>query len=443
MEYFRIKTVGEADFDDVVRSAGGSRLTEEGSADYLLNEAIIELKLIAEEGFEKKERQKKLASLFLKSQQDCPVVVVDPKRLKASDLSAYYRIVEGPIKTACKKASKQLKATAARLSPAPVRVLVILNIGYTLLSPDEFREVCLKCVLNDTSGIDWVICGGIYFHSDKWDNYTIELFQAIPFTLQHPFPSHMSLGKAWESHVENLMTDMMRKPTPIENSRMPLIDLVFDLGGVRYVKPVPKMPSSSFWPDGVAPRENSSGIDACPAVARVFPSLREKDWRRFKQAMPSANRLKGTYKDWLKSCPDDARASSNPLKPLVLVEINYKEFTDWIKRPRRYWLFQYLEDFCCNVFQKRVKEIAETAKDKERTKIIPLHYIHLIVYEVGNDKANDFASIYYVSEVPGFGRKELVVKNARLFLEYGLVIASAYAVKNNIECVFYTQQRYG
>ena len=51
MEYIRIKAVTEADFDQVITSAGGSRIIADGSADYLLNEAIIELKLVSEEGF--------------------------------------------------------------------------------------------------------------------------------------------------------------------------------------------------------------------------------------------------------------------------------------------------------------------------------------------------------------------------------------------------------
>jgi len=157
MEFIRIKSLTEADFDGVIVSAGGSRISQEGSADYLFNEGIIELKLVKEEGFEKTDRQAKLASLFRQAQPNRPVVLLQPKKLNAVDSRNYYRIVEVPIKNACKKASKQLQATAARLDPTPVRVLVIINVGYTLLSPDEFKDVCFKCVRNDTSGIDWIV----------------------------------------------------------------------------------------------------------------------------------------------------------------------------------------------------------------------------------------------------------------------------------------------
>src|ERR1700722_12242979 len=95
-------------------SAGGSRILEEDSADYRLNESIVELKLVSEEGFEKTERQRKIADLFRKAQPKMPVVIIDPKQLNEDGSRDYYRIVETPIKNACKKASKQLQKTAAR-----------------------------------------------------------------------------------------------------------------------------------------------------------------------------------------------------------------------------------------------------------------------------------------------------------------------------------------
>ena len=199
MEFLRIKSVTEEDFDHVIRTAGGARLAEEGSADYRLNEAIIELKLVSEEGFAKVGRQARLASLFRQTQPGRPVVLIDPRRLDAADSRRYYRIVEGPIKNACKTASKQLQATAERYNPTPVRVLVILNVGYTLLSPEEFKDVSFKCVCNDTTGIDWLVCGGIYFFSDKFESYMIEPFQDLAINLRFAFPSLTLLTGAWRS----------------------------------------------------------------------------------------------------------------------------------------------------------------------------------------------------------------------------------------------------
>jgi hypothetical protein len=176
MEYVRIKTVNETDFDKLVTSAGGSRIVEEDSADYRLNEAIIELKLVSEEGFEKTERQKKLAALFRKTQPKTPVVILKPGQLREENLRDYYRIVETPIKNACKKASKQLQKTAARYDQQPLRVLIILNVGYTLLSQDEFKDVCFKCVRNDTSGLTRSL------HLKNYQSILRVHFQAIPLS---------------------------------------------------------------------------------------------------------------------------------------------------------------------------------------------------------------------------------------------------------------------
>jgi hypothetical protein len=443
MEHIRIKTVSEADFDGVVTSAGGSRIPEQGSAesaDYILNEAIIELKLVKEEGFEKTERQTRLANLFRQTQPNKPVVLVNPKELNASNSRAYYRIVEGPIKTASKKASKQLKVTAERLNPTAARVFVILNVGYTLLSLDEFKEVCLKCVGNDTSSIDWVVCGGIYFYSDNFDNYVISPFEVFPINLQRPFASRDILGKAWDKFLDAMMTDAITNPAPYVNARMPVIDLKFDLDGIRYVKPAPKMPHSSFWPGGIGPRENTSGIHSCPVVALTFPSFSELEWRHFRDKMPSSARLKGTYKEWLKSCPDEG-LESKPLKPFVEVEVKYREFARWSKTLNGRLQFSDINKFASEVFHQRAVTILENAKDMDQTQIVPPEYVHLIVKEIGNDEANDLASIYYVSVVPGFERSEPIVENMRLFFKYGLPLAAAYAIKRKVDYVFYTRHK--
>ena len=42
MEFFRIKPVSETEIDQIVAQAGGRRLLTQESADYELNEALIE-----------------------------------------------------------------------------------------------------------------------------------------------------------------------------------------------------------------------------------------------------------------------------------------------------------------------------------------------------------------------------------------------------------------
>jgi hypothetical protein len=286
-----------------------------------------------------------------------------------------------------------------------------------------------------------VVCGGIYFYSDKFDNFVISPFLDHPINVQHVFPSHKALDDAWNKFLNDLMTDAMRNPVPVADGQMPAIDLAFELDGVRYVKPAPHIPST-FWPDGVAPRENSSGIESSPCVAWTFPSLSEDEWRRFKQAMPSARRLKATYKDWLESCPDEERESSNPLKPFVFVDVKFDDFARWKKTPRKHWQFSDIGTFSSKVFHQHAVSILEEAKDTDKSRIVPLEYVHLMVYEIGNDKANDLVSLHYVCTLPGFERKKPLVKDLKLFWEYGMVVAAAYAIKRKVSSILYTRQRY-
>jgi hypothetical protein len=130
MEHMRIKKVSEADFDAVVKDAGGSRINEQDSADYILNEAVIELKLAEEEGFEVCTRQEKIAAIFKRQQPQSPVVVIRPNSLNEADKQAYYNAVRGPLEDDVEEGAKQLEKTALRFDPRPVRVLIILNIGY-------------------------------------------------------------------------------------------------------------------------------------------------------------------------------------------------------------------------------------------------------------------------------------------------------------------------
>jgi hypothetical protein len=439
-EHIRIKTLVEQDFDKVMLYAGGKRIPDEDSADYVLNEAIVELKLISEEGFAKSERQKKLAALFRRIQPNRPVVLINPRQLNSANSRDYYRIVEGPIKNACKKASSQLQVTAARFNPAPVRVLVILNVGYTLLSKDEFRDVCFKCVRNDTRGVDWLLCGGIYFYGDGFDYYMIAPFEILSTNVTSSFPSREILDGAWGRFLDDLMTAAIREPPTASDARMPVIDLTFDLDGIRYVKTAPEMPPSEYWPDGIAPRRNTSDIKNCPKVARTFPLLDETEWKWFRNAMPSVLRLKDTYKEWLNSYSDE-KINHDQLKPFVLVELKFEDFERSMKKPKAEWAFSDVAGFAGGEFHKRALLFLEQAKDKEKLSIIPLTYIHLIVNEVGSDKANDFSSMHYVSEVLGFERSDVVVKNARLFFEYGLALAASYAVKLKADAILFTKVR--
>ena len=437
----RIKKVSEADFDAVVKDAGGSRIDKPDSADYVLNEALIELKLVIEEGFEVRTRQQKIADIFQRQQPQSPVVVIRPNSLDETGRRDYYNAVAGPIEGAIEKAARQLDKTAQRINPQPVRVAVILNIGYTALSIDEFKEICIKCAhkRNYNGRIDWLVCGGIYFASDGYDNWVLSIFDDVPINVSCAFPSSHRLLDSWHGFVSRIIMESLKEEVPFHRAKLPIDDLAFEVGGVRYVKPSPKNPKSHFWPSGQAPRKNTAD-DAQVHVALTFPALTETEWKLFKKLLPTVHHLQSSYREWLDFLRNEESNLDQPLEPFVPVGVTYEEFSKWVSKPIASWEFSDICKFSTHQFNLKVLDILGRAKEKEQTTIIVPEYIYLVVQEIGQDKSNDLCSIYHVSETPGFERQDAIIENAQLYWEYGTSVAAAYAVKRNVDIVIYSKK---
>jgi hypothetical protein len=439
MNTLRIKAIKEADFDEIISAADGHRIEEEGAADYRIGDSLIELKLIEEEGFDKTSRQEKLAKHFRSIIPDVPVVSLNSDKLNQRDLNAYCRIVEGPIKTAVKKASKQLGKTNERGGGGMTRVLVMLNVGYTLLSDSEFKKVCLKCVRNDSSKIDSVVCGGIYFASDGFDNYVVSHLENFPINIERSFDEKDDLNDSWDKFLHNMMKEAITCDVPVDAAKYPIVDLIFELDGVRYVKPSPALPSSSFYPDGCRPRANSTGINECPPVACTFPRLSKEEWLKFKAAMPDAWRLKSSYSEWIDAFPSDE--PPNLIRPLVPVEVDLHSFLEWAEQSECNLSYGNLGEYTTEILQQKASELIQSAKEYKDDLVVGLEYIFLIVNEIGNDKANDYVSIYYVCEINGFERREVLVENVRIFFEHGVALCASYALIKNVDMILYRSLR--
>ena len=115
------------------------RRTERGG-DFILEGAAIELKLLDEDGFQKSERQVKLAKLFRDEGFKAPVVVLDRGTCEAGK-RAYDRAIEGPIKGAIASARQQLKQTRTERPETTLSVLWVLNNGYTALNHEELTAL--------------------------------------------------------------------------------------------------------------------------------------------------------------------------------------------------------------------------------------------------------------------------------------------------------------
>jgi len=177
VDTFRIQPLTENDIRTVVESCGGAvahpdaHLRTQRGGDFIIEGAVIELKILDEDGLLKSERQVKLAKLFRDEGFTAPVVVLDRKNLSEEGKRAYDRIIEGPIKNAVASARQQLKQTRTERPETTLSVLWVLNNGYTALNHEELTALVAHRTRNDTSNIDGVIAGGCYFHSDGFDSF--------------------------------------------------------------------------------------------------------------------------------------------------------------------------------------------------------------------------------------------------------------------------------
>jgi hypothetical protein len=70
-----------------------------------------------------------------------------------------------------------------------------------------------------------------------------------------------------------------------------------------------------------------------------------------------------------------------------------------------------------------------------------LSYILLYIFEIGVDKTNDYASIYYISEFPGCQKQECIIHGKRMKFEFEISLSSVYAVLKNVPCVYYRRDQ--
>ena len=139
---FPIPCITESFVDSVAHDLGWQRYLNlhtplEGrlNADYLGEGAIIELKILEEEGLEKAERQRKLAKLLSVSKSNSSEVDIAFENIPTSVKQEVQKIISMPIQSAVKKASKQIRHSGEDLArETDIGVLLIVNNGYSYLN---------------------------------------------------------------------------------------------------------------------------------------------------------------------------------------------------------------------------------------------------------------------------------------------------------------------
>lgn len=433
MEYLLFSQLTEADFDEIVLSVGGRRYTEDPkikdlNCDYILEDAVIELKIIEEEPIEKKTKQEKLANLFSSATK---TVILNPLDLDHKGKRKYYQELATPIKSQVKRASKQLQVSADKVD-AQVKIAILMNNGLTMTGHDEFRRLAKERTQNDTSGIDILIVCGMYYFSDKFDSYAF--FEFNDFQIQEKERPNLieKLRNAWFKKVEQYMTQQI-VDLNIKRTKEPIQDLFFELNGIRYVKPpIQWGKPSKFYGEAGRPREDTTGMTQCPPVATVLPIFNDESYEYAKQNIIDRAILKDSLREYLVWAKNERETASNPFMPIVLIPIALSELTK-IQLP---FTFNQIVQSTLPIFHDAVISTADKAAEFYENPI-SLNYILVQINEIGIDKANDIAFISHNLDHHTPPIQKFLINGERMKYEYAIMLASAYCLSVNADTVYY------
>lgn len=243
--HFPVPRLGEGFIDDVVVQVGGARIAECWTpasgiqhADYAFPTAIAELKILEEEGLAKESRQGKLAKLF---DQAYPA---KPDRRDIED------VLLEPIQGAVRKAARQFADTRAH-GPFGTRdtVLIAANSGYSSLPADMFEQLVLRSCRKDTNQIDFLVSLSLHYHQGGFDACVFLQPKALPVKPEATWADADKFIAAALGKFERAITQMMRdqmNPELWANHLPPVRDIVFERGGVTYIRKAPEVPDSRF-----------------------------------------------------------------------------------------------------------------------------------------------------------------------------------------------------
>lgn len=239
--------VGETFVDQVVRRAGGRRLTAEEtehghakSVDYVLNGYLVELKNLQADLLEVRTRQEKVGDAIGQFVFPGDTVLLDPQQMGDAEGERFRRILAKPVKRRLDDAKKQIRASKQRLG-SWVRGggVLLLNTGVGVIAPDDLFAIASDLAATSRT-IDFVACMSVIVATDGFDTTV-----TFPF---HPESGGTSaveaLRRAYPEEAERLMTDFMRSEEPPENPAVPQSPLSFEVGDVRFYRPGPTVPSS-------------------------------------------------------------------------------------------------------------------------------------------------------------------------------------------------------
>ncbi len=433
MDYLSFSKLTEKDFDEVVYQCGGERFTndpkiKEKNCDYILDDTVIELKIVEEEPFEKQPKQDKLVELF---GTEFKTIIINPLDLNREKKRQYYKVLGMPIKTHIKKASKQLKTSAAECG-AVVKIAIIMNNGLTVTSPEEFEEIVTSRSKNDTHNIDIIIVCGMYYYSDKFDSYAIFEFKDIHLRGQKRDSIIKKLRESWFSKVNKYMASQIADIN-LKRTKEPIQDLFFEKGNIRYVKPTIQMGTpSDFYGNMDRPREDTTGMCSSPKVARLLPKFDEESYSFACSNIVDCDVLRNSLSEYLMWAETECNNNIDILLPIVQMPITEIE----LKRIHTPFTFQSITELLLPKFRESVLSLVQNSIPFPNVPI-SLNYILVQVNEIGIDKANDIAFISHNMDDAEPPIQDYVIKGERMKYEYAIMLGAAYCMSIGADFLYY------
>jgi hypothetical protein len=236
------------------------------------------------------------------------------------------------------------------------------------------------------------------------------------------------------------MTDVIQGRIAADTIKGPVVDTQFEVEGVTYVKPAPPIGNKSEFFSRGRHRKDSCGLTRCPPVATTFPEMAREEWQRFHEAFPDEGLLLGSYEEW-RVYRTRAAASGTSLLPFVAIPVTFKGWQRWRKEQRMSKAFFSLSSYANAMFDRQLRAILSAARERSASSISPSRYVLVVTEEIGQDRANDVSHIAAIREVPnGEPFMRSLLSNARMFHEYALALAGAYAVADGIEFVLWQKE---
>lgn len=435
MDYLEFSSLTEKDFDEIIFNAGGKRYTDNSSiqkglnCDYILDDAVIELKIIEEEPIEKKQKQEKFVNLFPAYAET--VLLIPTKEQKYE----YYKILESPIKSALKKASKQLQKSAETIG-AKLKIAIIMNNGLYMVSQEEFKNIALNRAKNDTSGIDILIIASMHYYSDKFEIITLfefKDFEINSIKYENKKTITEKLRKAWNEKTQKFMTEQLIN-TNIERGKIPIQDLYFEYDGIRYIKPSIQWGEDSKWYKNGRPRIDTTKEKDIPQILVIPTFDNENTYNYVKENLYEKNILMETlkeYNDWIENNPIDLQTN---IQVFLNVELTIKDL-NLIQSP---FYMQDIQDLAHKKVEEMRKKL-ENNLEKFTPKINSNNFILIETQEIGMDKANDISFISHITYDPKSRKstQEVLINGKRIHFDYAVELGIALCIALKADKIAY------